>query len=150
MKVNLQNNSHVNISFTNLVKVSVRGEHSYLVKWYRDDNFIGQMELHGGTWGGFENELGNWILEFWQGDSLINSIDFNLTNKNILFIYTFNTEKGKLPDINSMIEYITELKNKYNFIPYVYFKGSEKYNIPFNTLKLNDSVDFDLILEKNG
>ena len=67
-----------------------------------------------------------------------------------MFIYTLNTEKGKLPNINSIIEYISDVKNRYNFIPYVYFKGSEKYNIPFNTLKLNDSVNFDLILEKNG
>jgi hypothetical protein len=150
MILNLQNNSHANISFTNLVKVSIRGEHSYHVKWYRDEIFIGQMDLHGGTWGGFENELGNWKLEFWQGENLVNSTTFDLDSKNVLFIYTFNTDKGKLPNINSMIEHIMEFKNKYNFIPYVYFKGSEKYNLPFNTLKLNDFTDFDRIIEKNG
>ena len=150
MILNLQNNSHANISFTNLVKVSIRGEHSYNVSWYKDEIFIGQMELHSGTWGGFENELGNWRLEFWQNEILGNSITCNLENKNVLFIYTLKTEKGKLRNINSIIEYISDVKNRYNFIPYVYFKGSEKYNIPFNTLKLNDSVNFDLILEKNG
>lgn len=150
MKLNLQNNSHANISFTNLVKVSIRGEHGYLVKWYRDENFIGQMELNGGTWGGFENEIGNWRLEFWQGENLVNSTTYNIENENILFIYNFNTEKGKLPNINSMITYISELQDKYNFIPYVYFKGSEKYDLPFNTLKLNDFTDFIIIVEKNG
>jgi len=150
MKLNIQDNSHANVSFTNLVKVSIRGEHGYLVKWYRDENFIGQMELNGGTWGGFENEIGNWRLEFWQGENLVNSTTYNIENKNILFIYNFNTEKGKLPNINSMITYISELRDKYNFIPYVYFKGSEKYNLPFNTLKLNDFADFIIIVEKNG
>jgi hypothetical protein len=150
MKLNIQDNSHANVSFTNLVKVSIRGEHGYLVKWYRDENFIGQMELNGGTWGGFENEIGNWRLEFWQGENLVNSTTYNIENENILFIYNFNTEKGKLPNINSMITYISELRDKYNFIPYVYFKGSEKYDLPFNTLKLNDFADFIIIVEKNG
>jgi len=150
MKLNIQDNSHANVSFTNLVKVSIRGEHGYLVKWYRDENFIGQMELNGGTWGGFENEIGNWRLEFWQGENLVNSTTYNIENENILFIYNFNTEKGKLPNINSMITYISELRDKYNFIPYVYFKGSEKYDLSFNTLKLNDFADFIIIVEKNG
>jgi hypothetical protein len=29
MKIDIQNNSHANITFNNLVKVAIRGEHSY-------------------------------------------------------------------------------------------------------------------------
>ena len=92
MKFPLQNNSHSNISFTTNAKVSVRGEHSYTVKWFRDKEFIGDMNLGGGNWGAFPNEIGNWVIEFWQEDSCVQSIDFNLEGKNILIlpIFAFN------------------------------------------------------------
>lgn len=149
MKIHLDKNSSANITFNNSARVSISGDQGYLVKWFLDDNFYGEMYLNAGQWGAYSLEIGNWKLEFHKENNIIN-YDLNLNNKKVLFIYTFNSIKGKLPNIQSMIDYIEELKNTYNFIPYVYFKGSEKYNIPFETLKLNHFIDFDLIIEKHG
>jgi hypothetical protein len=49
-----------------------------------------------------------------------------------------------------MVSYISELRDKYKLIPYVYFKDSEKFVLPFKTLKMNENGDFVLIIEKNG
>ena len=44
MKVQLLKNSHANITFNTNAKVTIRGEQSYIVKWYRDEEYIGEME----------------------------------------------------------------------------------------------------------
>ena len=75
---------------------------------------------------------------------------FQINKRNVLFIYNFQQTKGKLPDINEMVSYISELRDKYKIIPYVYFKDSEKFILPFKTLKMNENGDFVLIIEKNG
>ena len=118
MKFPLQNNSHSNISFTTNAKVSVRGEHSYTVKWFRDKEFIGDMNLGGGNWGAFPNEIGNWVIEFWQEDICVQSIDFNLEGKNILIL------------------------------PIFAFQRSENFDIDLKVLKMNDDLDFNIIIEK--
>jgi len=149
MKLNLTNEISANITFNNLSKVSISGDKGYLVKWFLDDSFYGEMYVNGGQWGSYPIAVGNWRLEF-HGEEQVIDYNLNLENKKVLFIYTFNTDKGKLPDTREMIEYITQMEKVYNLIPYVYFKGSEKHILPFKTLKLNDFIDFDLIIEKNG
>lgn len=149
MKIHLDKNSSTNITFNNSAKVSILGEKGYLVKWFLDDAFYGEMYLNGGQWGAYPIAVGNWKLEF-HGENNIIDYNLNLENKKVLFIYTFNTDKGKLPNTREMIEYVTQMEKVYSLIPYVYFKGSEKHILPFKTLKLNDFIDFDLIIEKNG
>lgn len=149
MRIHLDKDSSTNITFNNLSKVSINGDKGYLVKWFLDDAFYGEMYLNGGQWGAYPIGIGNWKIEFHSEKQVID-YNLNLENKKVLFIYTFNTDKGKLPDTREMIDYITQIKKVYNLLPYVYFKGSEKHNLPFPTLKLNDFIDFDLIIEKNG
>ena len=149
MKIHLDKNSSTNITFNNSAKVSINGEKGYLVKRFLDDSFYGEMQLNAGQWGAYPIAVGNWRIEF-HGENNIIDYNLNLEKKKVLFIYTFSKDKGKLPNIKEMIDYVTQMEKTYNLIPYVYFKGSEQYTLPFSTLKLNDFIDFELIIEKNG
>jgi hypothetical protein len=149
MKIHLNIDCEANIIFNNAAKVILRGHESYLTKWFCDDEFIGEMNIGGGQWGAYPIKVGNWKIELHRDDKIYN-YELNLENRNVLFIYNFQYLKGKLPDINEMVSYISELRDKYKFIPYVYFKDSEKFVLPFKTLKMNENGDFALIIEKNG
>jgi hypothetical protein len=149
MKIHLNIDCEANIIFNNEAKVILRGHESYLTKWFCDDEFIGEMNLSGGQWGAYPIKVGNWKIELHRDDKIYN-YELNLENRNVLFIYNFQYIKGKLPDINEMVSYISELRDKYKLIPYVYFKDSEKFVLPFKTLKMNENGDFSLIIEKNG
>jgi hypothetical protein len=149
MKIHLNIDCEANIIFNNEAKVILRGHESYLTKWFCDDEFIGEMNLSGGQWGAYPIKVGNWKIELHRDDKIYN-YELNIENRNVLFIYNFQQTKGKLPDINEMVSYISELRDKYKLIPYVYFKDSEKFVLPFKTLKMNENGDFALIIEKNG
>ena len=149
MKIHLNIDCEANIIFNNDAKVILKGHESYLTKWFFDDEFVGEMNLSGGQWGAYPIKVGNWKIELHRDDKIY-KYELNLENRNVLFIYNFQYLKGKLPDINEMISYISELKDKYKLIPYVYFKDSEKFVLPFKTLKMNENGDFVLIIEKNG
>jgi hypothetical protein len=149
MKINIQNNSHANISFNTSAKVSIRGEHSYTVKWFRDKEFIGDMDLGSGTWGAFPNEIGNWEIEFWQGGDLIQSTEFNIENKNVLILPMFTFMKiGKITNINVIQKYVKEIEDKYKCNVYVCFPRSEHFDTGLKVLKMNDDLDFNIIIEK--
>ena len=149
MKFPLQNNSHSNISFTTNAKVSVRGEHSYTVKWFRDNEFIGDMNLGGGNWGAFPNEIGNWVIEFWQEDICVQSIDFNLEGKNILILPIFAFNKiGKSTNISILQKYVDKIEETYKCNVYICFQRSENFDIDLKVLKMNDDLDFNIIIEK--
>jgi hypothetical protein len=149
MKIHLNIDCEANIIFNNDAKVILKGHESYLTKWFFDDEFVGEMNLSGGQWGAYPIKVGNWKIELHRDDKIY-KYELNLENRNVLFIYNFQYLKGKLPDINEMVSYISELKDKYKLIPYVYFKDSEKFVLPFKTLKMNENGDFVLIIEKNG
>jgi hypothetical protein len=149
MKIHLNIDCEANIIFNNDAKVILKGHESYLTKWFFDDEFVGEMNLSGGQWGAYPIKVGNWKIELHRDDKIY-KYELNLENRNVLFIYNFQYLKGKLPDINEMISYISELKDKYKLTPYVYFKDSEKFVLPFKTLKMNENGDFSLIIEKNG
>ena len=149
MKIDLQNNSHANISFTTSAKVSIRGEHDYLVKWFRDGELIGDMNLGGGTWGSFSNEIGNWEVEFWQDNNLVKWVDFNLEGKNVLLFPIFQFMKiGKNTNTNTIKRYTEEIENKYKCNDYVCFSRSEFFDTDLKILKMNDDLDFTIIIEK--
>jgi hypothetical protein len=149
IKTHLDINCKADIIFNNEAKVILRGHESYLTKWFCDDEFIGEMNLSGGQWGAYPIKVGNWKIELHREDKVYKG-ELNIENRNVLFIYNFQQTKGKLPDINEMVSYISELRDKYKIIPYVYFKDSEKFILPFKTLKMNENGDFVLIIEKNG
>ena len=149
MKVDIQENSHANVTFNNLIKVAIRGEHSYTVKYYCNDEFAGEMNLGGGNWGGYEMVVGDWRIEFWQDDNLIKIYHHKLADKNILVITSFGlTNKGKIPNFTPINEWINEIENKYKCKIYIYFSGSETFDLPFATSKMNDNLNFDMIFEK--
>ena len=55
--------------------------------------------------------------------------------------------KGKVPNMNNMNNFVNTVESTYGCKVYVYFAGSEKFDLPFTTLKMNDNVDFDLMIE---
>lgn len=149
MKINLQENSHANITFTTSAKVSIRGEHGYIVKWFRDGEFIGDMNLNGGTWGAYPNEIGNWEIEFWQDNICVQSVSFNLEGKNILILPVFPFMKiGKITNINVLQNYINDIEKRYGCSAYICFNSSEHFDTGLKVLKMNDDLDFDIIIEK--
>lgn len=151
MKFNIQDNSHANISLnSNSVRVSIRGNHTYLVKWFCDNNFVGDMILGGGNWGTYPLSIGNWKIEFWQDDNLVGTYDNNLESSNILIIANSNpSSPGKNFNIDSLITRANEIKSKYKCNVVYYFKNSERFNLgDIPTLKMNDEYEFELIAEE--
>jgi hypothetical protein len=98
MRIDIQENSHANITFNNLVKVAVRGDHAYTVRYYLNSELAGEMNLGGGNWGGYEIVVGNWRIEFWQEDNLVFTYNHDLRDTNILVVTSFTrSNKGKIP-----------------------------------------------------
>ena len=155
MKIDLQEHSHSNVTFFgNQARVTIRGIHTYIVKWFLDDQYKGEMELGGGNWGSFPNEIGDWKIEFWQGDNLVGIYNNDLEATDILIILNLPESKpGKIFNISSYLESKkSEVEGKYKCNVVFYFENSEKYalNEDINILKLNDNYDeFSLIIEEN-
>ena len=148
MKHDIQENSHANITFNNLAKVAIRGDHSYNVKWFLDNDFIGDMILGSGNWGAFENKIGVWRIEFWQDDNLVSTYINTLDNENILVVASFEmSPKGKVPNMDKINTFVKVIESTYNCNVYIHFPGSEKFDLPFRTLKMNDHIDFKLMIE---
>jgi|TARA_B100000035_G_scaffold88767_1_gene74746 hypothetical protein len=122
---------------------------SYLVKWFCDDEFIGEFELGSNNWGSFNLRLGIWRIEFWQNGRKVDEYINELSNNDILIIVDFNSTPGKNLPINNLLDRGNYIKQRFNCNVVFYFKGSEKYDLsPFKTLKMNDKYDFKLILEE--
>jgi len=142
-----------NITFSRgLVKVLGKNIHDkYLVKWFFDDKFQGEYNLSSGMWGAFNIKVGIWRFEFWKDGKMQSDYVHNLKNKNILIIATFkNKTIGKNLDVNNLLERGHSLEKEFSCNVIFYFRNSEKYNIsPFQTLKMNDEINFSLILEES-
>ena len=151
MKVDIQENSHANVTFNNLIKVAIRGEHSYTVKYYCNDEFAGEMNLGGGNWGGYEMVVGDWRIEFWQDHEKVSEFNNDLKDNPILIIADLpKPQPGKNLSTGKLINRAHEIQSQYECDVIFYFKGSEQYDLsPFKTLKMNDEYDFSLILEEN-
>ena len=142
------------ITFNNgTAKVSIKGDNMWLVRWYCDQEYIGEYELKPGMWGSYPLKLGNWRIEFWENHEKVSEFNNNLEGNSILIITDLNLENslpGKQPTVNKLLSRANEIESKYNCEVVYYFKGSEKYDIsPLKTLKMNDEYDFSLILEEN-
>ena len=143
MKIQLREDSTVNITFHESAKVSIRGPHAYNVKWFYNNEFYGEMFLHGGNWGAFPNPgLGNWKIEFWDGDNLFYTFDNNLTNKDVLVIFENNGH-----DFGDFVKEVKTQSNKiindYFCNLYVFFNRSELCDFTdtkITPLRLNDRI----------
>lgn len=133
-------------------KVSVKNTTNiYLVRWYCDNEYIGEHELTGGKWGAYPLSLGNWRIEFWQNHEKLSQFDNNLKDAPILIIADLPKPMvGKTLPTGKLLNRAHEIKSQYECDVVFYFKGSEQYDLaPFKTLKMNDEYDFSLILEEN-
>ncbi len=141
----------INFSGTD-ARVSVKNNNeAYLVRWYCNEEYIGEYELSSGMWGAYPLRLGNWRIEFWQNHEKVSEFHNNLENNPILIIADLpKPTPGKNLSIGKLITRGHEIKSQYNCEVVFYFKGSEQYDLsPFKTLKMNDEYDFSLILEEN-
>jgi len=135
-----------------IAKVLVKNnERSYLVRWYCDQEYIGEYELSSGMWGGYPLRLGNWRIEFWQDHEKVNEFNNDLKGNSILIIADLPTPlPGKNLSTSKLINRAHKIQSQYEVDVVFYFKGSEQYDLsPFKTLKMNDEYDFSLILEEN-
>jgi hypothetical protein len=142
MRFSIVDNDISIITFNNNAKVSLLSERAYTVKWFCDDEYIGEMILNPGTWGAYPLNFGNWKIEYWLDNELINTYDNNLKGKDVLFITEFDNVWGKLPDVTKLEKRIDELKNKYNTNIVAYFKNSERFRFTHPTLKMNNKYNF--------
>lgn len=152
MEIDIRYNSRVNLTFNGIAKVIVRGDHNYLVKWFENNNFIGEMYLNSGTWGAYPmNDISNWRIEFWFEGDLVHSYNNSIANNPILIICE-NTTLDFPNFVNSVREYVNGVAEKYDTKPFVYFKKSELCdfsNDRFVPLRLNDKIEsFKIIYTK--
>ena len=141
----------INFSGTT-ARVSVKNnDRAYLVRWYCNEEYIGEHELSSGMWGAYPLKLGNWRIEFWQDHEKVSEFQNNLENNPILIIADLpKPAPGKNLSIGKLITRAHEIKSQYNCEVVFYFEGSEQFDLsPFKTLKMNDKYDFSLILEEN-
>jgi hypothetical protein len=120
---------------------------SFKIKWFKDHDFMGEMDLVPGTWGGFEhgNDLIDWRIEFYLPEDLENAIyvhNYRVNRGNVLVLPRIAHKRGKLLDVDGLIDFCKSIKMKGASV-YVYFEGSElfdfeKYGI--KPLRLNQEI----------
>jgi hypothetical protein len=120
MIITLLDGDTANISFSNRVQVSVRGDsdRSYKVIWYKktseDFEIVGQMDVATGTWACYDFEdIEHWKVEFYDENNFVAEYDNDLKDKDV----------------------ICNLK--------VYFEGSSRVdfsNLNFKPLRLNEEI----------
>lgn len=155
MIINLLDGDVANISFSNSVKISIRGDsgNNYFVKWYRkelnhkDDifasfQFVGQMDLNTGTWGKFDyDEIDQWKLEIYKDNQFITEYDNNLKDKNVIVVA--KKKPGKNFEFNSLKDYCENIVKIFHCNLKVYFPDSCRYDfsqLNFQPLRLNDNI----------
>ena len=132
-------------------KVTLKGNSMFLVRWYCDEEYIGEYELSSGMLGAYPLRLGNWRIEFWEHHQKVSQFDNNLKDNPILIIEDLPEPMiGKNLPVGKLLNRAHEIQSQYGCDVVFYFKGSEQYDLsPFKTLKMNDEYDFSLILEEN-
>lgn len=146
-KINETNSA--NCVFGPMAKVSLAGDTSYRVKWFCDNRYIGEMDIHPFSWGGYPNEFGNWRIEFWNNNTMVSRFDNNLRNAEVLFIANLNYKLGKLPDIVKLENRVSELRQKYGCEIITYFERSESFDFPYPVLRMNNEYNFVLRYSEN-
>lgn len=152
MYVDIRYESRANITFHNMAKVSIRGTQNYLVKWFYNNEFFGEMFLNSGNWGAYPmNEIGEWKIQFWQENRLIYTYK-NILDKNNILILFENNGNDFAEFVKKIKEYSDEITNKHNCKTFIFFKNSELCDFTQNKcipLRLNDYInDFKIIYNK--
>lgn len=152
MYVDLRYESKANITFHNMAKVSIRGTQNYLVKWYFNDEFFGEMFLNTGTWGAYPMyEIGNWRIEFWQDHRLVYTYKNILEKNDILLL--FDNNNLEFPElVKNIKQFSDEITDKFGCRTFLFFKNSELCDFTDNKgipLRLNDYINnFKIIYNK--
>ena len=152
MFIDVTKDSSANITFNDMAKVSIRGDKSYNVLWYYNNELVHEFYLNSGTWAGIPmNGIGDWVIEFWDEGNLINTYHNTVNNKDILII--FNNGDNELGEFVKRVKnYSNELISRLNINLYVFFKGSELCDFTdtrIKPLRLNDKIDnFNMIYSK--
>jgi hypothetical protein len=153
MFVEVRYNSRANITFHDMAKVSIRGDQSYLVRWFQNGEFFGEMFLNGGTWGAYPMlDIADWRIEFWQDGHLVYTYKNILEKNDILII--FNNEGSDFSEfVKKVKDYSNQIAESFASNVYVFFKNSELCdfsNERVKPLRLNDRVEsFKIIYTKN-
>lgn len=137
------------ISITDDIFIENIGSVTYRFK-LKDENgeVIGNGELIPYTWMSFELKgIQDYSIDFYTlDDNLINTYSTGLKTIDadpILLNVKFPTLVGKTHDITKLDKVINDLKKKYKCEIWVYFKGSEKYDLsskPYSPLRMNDII----------
>lgn len=147
----VEDSNFANITFNGGAKVTSLSESTYLVKWFLDEIFIGEMDIAPGCWACFPLEIGNWKVEFWRQEQLINTYDNSLQGNYILFAAKFqDSVPGKSIDIKKLEDRVEIIQSKYGCKTVCYFPNSERYNLPETVVpfRLNDHYEFRLMIEE--
>ena len=153
MEIDIRHNSKVNITFNNTAKVVVRGNHNYLVKWFENGEYFGEMYLNSGNWGAFPmNDIANWRIEFWFENQLIHTYNNLIQNGNVLIVFDNKNGLDFKEYVNNIKKYCQLVYDTYGCIPYVFFKGSETCDLTqdkMRPLRFNDRIEhFKIIFNK--
>lgn len=152
MLVEVRYNSKANITFHDMAKVSIRGDQNYLVKWYQNGEFFGEMFLNGGTWGAYPMlDIADWKIEFWQEGNLVYTYNNFLDKNDILVI--FNNDGNEFPEfVKKVKDYSNAITDKFGCNLYAFFKNSELCDFSddkVKPLRLNDRIEtFKIIYTK--
>lgn len=125
---------------------------SYLVKWFKDEEFIGEMSISTGYWGSFPhgNEIKDWIIEFWKDDEVVHRHFYSVNRANVLLLPKktgLNHQEFKIKILNIANE-IKEMGGNV----WIYFDGSHEFNFSefgITPLKLAPSPEMNFILDIN-
>lgn len=152
MFIEVRYNSKANITFHDMAKVSIRGDQNYLVKWYQNNEFFGEMFLNSGTWGAYPMlEIADWRIEFWQDGNLMYTYTNFLDKNDVLVI--FNNDGNSFSEfVEKVKEYSNNIVDKFGCNLYAFFKNSELCdfsNDKVKPLRLNDRIEtFKIIYTK--
>lgn len=144
MFIEVRYNSKANITFHDMAKVSIRGDQNYLVKWYQNNEFFGEMFLNSGTWGAYPMlEIADWRIEFWQDGNLTYTYTNFLDKKDVLVI--FNNDGNSFHEfVEKVKEYSNNIVDRFGCNLYIFFKNSELCDFSdtkVKPLRLNDRIE---------
>ena len=146
--------SHVTFS-KSVVRIFVESG-SYLVKLFKNEEFINESQLNDLEWFAFpnQNELCDWVVEFWDtsGENLIHKHFHLVHGSNVLFVPSPKESKSQM--ISRVIHECKE-SIRLGATPWIFFESAHEYRDLFkkegiNLFKIggNTRMNFPFIIEK--
>ena len=155
MIIQINENESVNLTFSEgSVKVAAYGG-DYFVKWYSEDQQIGEMLVKDFHWGAYPHKdmINDWTIEIWKPDvsEMILKQTLSVSGANILVVFDFENVMGKIP-IYPIMDYCRFIINKGANL-HVFFEGSELFDLEgygITPLRFNQdmSIGFSHVIEK--